>query len=73
VGGVRSSSREFGTYEIRMAVRGAENIPFHLEMAVRIRLTTSTAGELWIYSLSIPVITAGGQSTWGGIKALYRE
>ncbi len=36
------------------------------------RLTTSTAGELWVYSITLPVLTSTEQSTWGGIKTIHR-
>jgi hypothetical protein len=34
----------------------------------RARLTTSTEGELWIYSITLPVITSAKQLSWGAIK-----
>jgi hypothetical protein len=100
----------FGTYEIRLALRGADGVPYHLELVVtdgaageeqvipfdfvgagfgscscnilsvggntfgmykpiyRARLTTSTEGELWIYSLTLPVVTGTETSSWGAIK-----
>ena len=36
------------------------------------RLTTSTAGELWVYSFTLPVLTSTEHITWGGIKTLGR-
>lgn len=106
------SPQSYGTYEIRMSARGADGVPYHLELTVtnilsgeeqvipfdftgagftscscnilsvggdilgmygpvyKARLTTSTEGELWIYSFTLPVLTSTQQSTWGGIKTL---
>ncbi len=107
--------QSYGTYEVRMAVRGAENVQYHLELTVtdgatgeqqmilfdftglgfgscscnilsvggdllgmyrpsyKARLTTSSEGELWIYSISLPVLTSSESCTWGNIKALHEE
>lgn len=107
--------QSYGTFEIRMAVRGQENIPFHLELTLtdvisgaeqtvpfdfiglgfgscscnilsiggdvlgiygplqRARLTMHSTGELWVYSLTLPVLTSSGEKSWGGIKALYDD
>ena len=106
--------QSYGTYEIRMAARGADGVQYHLELTVtdiatgdeqvipfdftgagfgscscnilsvggdilgmygpsyRARLTTSSEGELWIYSITLPVLTSTRQITWGGIKTLDR-
>lgn len=106
--------QSYGTYEIRMAARGTENVQYHLELTVtdgttgeqqmipfdftglgfsscscnilsvggdvlgmygpayRARLTTCSEGALWIYSITLPVLTSNEPSTWGGIKATYR-
>lgn len=105
--------QSFGTYEIRMALRGADSVQFHLELTVsdgaggeeqvipfdftgagmtscscnilsiggdilglhrplyKARLTTSTAGALWIYSFTLPVIASTDHITWGAVKMLY--
>ena len=107
--------QSYGTYEIRLAARGADSVQYHLELTVtnilsgeeqlipfdftgagfgscscnilsvggdilglygpvyRARLTTSTEGELWIYSITLPVLTSTEQRTWGGIKTLDRQ
>jgi len=107
--------QSYGTYEIRMAVRGAENVQYHLELTVtdgasgeqqvipfdfmglgfsscscnvlsvggdllgmygpayRARLTTGSEGELWIYSITLPVLTSNTPGTWGRIKNTGRE
>ena len=107
--------QSYGTYEIRLAARGADGVQYHLELTVtnilsgeeqmipfdftgagfgscscnilsvggdilglygpvyKAKLTTSTEGELWIYSITLPVLTSTEQSTWGGIKTLDRQ
>lgn len=107
--------QSYGTYEVRMAVRGVENVQYHLELTVTdgstgeqqviqfdftglgfsscssnilpvggdllgmygpaygARLTTNSEGELWIYSITLPVMTSNESRTWGSIKALYEE
>jgi hypothetical protein len=104
--------QSFGTYEIRMSLRGADGVSYHLELTLtdgstgeeqvipfdftgagfgscscnilsvggntfgmykpvcRARLTTSTEGELWIYSLTLPVVTGTEHSSWSAIKQL---
>lgn len=106
--------QSYGTYEIRLAARGVENVEYHLELtltdgstgeqqvipfdftglgfgscscnilsvggnvlgmykpAYRALLTTASEGELWIYSITLPVLTSNEPRTWGGIKALDR-
>jgi hypothetical protein len=32
-----------------------------------------STGELWVYSLTLPVVTSSGEKSWGGIKALYDD
>ncbi len=106
--------QSYGTYEIRMAARGTEEVQYHLELTVtdiatgdeqmipfdftgagfgscscnilsvgedilgmygpdyRARLTTSSGGELWVYSITLPVLTSTQQITWSGIKTLHR-
>jgi hypothetical protein len=105
----------YGTYEIRMAARGADSVQYHLELTVteiasgdeqvipfdftgagfgscscnilsvggdilgmygpayKARLTTSTGGELWVYSITLPVLTSTEQITWSGIKTMDRR
>jgi hypothetical protein len=107
--------QSFGTYEIRMAARGAENVEYHLELTLfdlfggeqqtiqfdfiglgfgscscniltvggdelgmhspsyKARLTMHSTGELWIYSLTLPVLTSSKPNSWGGIKSLYGD
>lgn len=107
--------QSYGTYEIRMAVRGADGVQYHLELTMteistgdeqvipfdftgagfsscscnilsvggdilgmygpsyRARLTMSTEGELWVYSITLPVLTSTQESTWGGIKGIDKK
>ncbi len=104
--------QSLGTYEIRIAVRGADGVQYHLELTVtdggtgeeqvipfdftgagfgscscnilsvggdilgmyrplyKARLTTSSEGELWVYSFTLPVLTSSELHSWGSIKTL---
>lgn len=109
------TASEFGTNRTQLAVRGAENVPYHLtlsfvadgsgteqtmtfdfigagfgdcscnillvssvdlgvwEPSYTVLLSTTSTGDLWVYSLQLPVETGNDSAAWGSIKSLYRH